>query len=146
LGENVKELVHEEMKTFFRPEFLNRLDETIVFRPLNKENVRDIAEVEFRGVLGRLVTSGLHVSLSQEFKDHVVEKGYDPAYGARPLRRAITNLLEDKLAEYMLSQAATGEEAGDKVAQRSVLVDLAEGKVTVTDLNQANKVMVPAPC
>jgi ATP-dependent Clp protease ATP-binding subunit ClpC len=143
--ENVKELVHEEMKTFFRPEFLNRLDETIVFRPLNKENVRDIAEVEFRGVIGRLVKSGLSVSLTQKFKDYVVERGYDPAYGARPLRRAITNLLEDKLAEYMLSHAAAGE-ASDEAAPRSVLVDFAEGEVVVTDLTKANKVMVPAPC
>lgn len=125
----VKELVHEEMKSFFRPEFLNRLDETIIFRPLTKENVRSIAEVEFRHVMERLHERGLHISLTSRFKDHVVERGFDPAYGARPLRRAITRLLEDKLAEYLLTaQSEAGEVTAEdvKVETKSVIVDLGE--------------------
>jgi ATP-dependent Clp protease ATP-binding subunit ClpC len=139
--DKVKELVHEEMKSFFRPEFLNRLDETIVFRPLTKENVRSIAEVEFRQVTKRLVDQGLDISLSSDFKDHVVEKGFDPAYGARPLRRAITSLLEDKLAEYLLSANSEavedGDEDGEKKAEmRRVMIDVSpSGEVEVRQLN-----------
>ena len=98
--ERVKELVHEEMKTFFRPEFLNRLDETIVFKRLTKQDVREIAEVEFSSILKRLVEQGLDISLTEAFKEHVVESGFDPAYGARPLRRAITNHLENRPSEH----------------------------------------------
>merc|ERR1719188_2766966 len=99
----MKELVHEEMKSFFRPEFLNRLDEMVVFRALTKENVRDIAEIEFKKVIARLCEMNLDITLSPRFKERVLEEGFDPAYGARPLRRAITRLLEDTLAEHVLS-------------------------------------------
>ncbi|CAJ1433584.1 unnamed protein product [Effrenium voratum] len=105
----VKELVHEEMKSFFRPEFLNRLDEVIVFRPLREDDVRAIAEVEFKKVLNRLADKDLHITLTQGFKEQVLKEGFDPAYGARPLRRAITRLLEDTLAEQLLEQSAEGE-------------------------------------
>merc|ERR1719282_1707239 len=91
----MKELVMEDMKSFFRPEFINRLDEMVVFRSLTKENVRAIAEVEFQQVLARLGESDLDVMLTQAFKDRVVDQGYDPAFGARPLRRAISAMLED---------------------------------------------------
>jgi len=100
-----KDLVHEEMKSFFRPEFLNRLDEIVVFRSLTREDVQAIAEVEFRKVLGRLLEQELEVQLTARFKDQIVKEGYDPAYGARPLRRAITRLLEDTLAETLLMEA-----------------------------------------
>merc|ERR1719373_701405 len=107
----MKELVHEEMKSFFRTEFLNRLDEMVVFRALTKENVREIAEFEFKKVIARLSEMQLDVTLSPRFKDRVVEEGFDPAYGARPLRRAITRMLEDTLAEHVLSGAEKDEKS-----------------------------------
>ncbi|CAE7472276.1 CLPC1 [Symbiodinium sp. KB8] len=140
----VKELVHEEMKSFFRPEFLNRLDEVIVFRPLKEDDVRAIAEVEFKKVMARLADKDLEVTLSPSFKEQVLKEGYDPAYGARPLRRAITRMLEDTLAEHLLQNAAesrqekravrlsaseTGEVQVDVLSRLSDSSDTSENKV-----------------
>merc|ERR1719424_59480 len=111
----MKELMMEDMKSFFRPEFINRLDELVAFRSLTKDNVRSIAEVEFQQVLARLSESDLDVVLTQAFKDQVVDRGYDPAFGARPLWRAISTLLEDTLAEHLLEAAsAAGEGQGEQ--------------------------------
>merc|ERR1719151_316553 len=76
--QKMKELVHEEMKGFFRPEFLNRLDEIVVFRPLSKEDVQQIAEVEFKKIMKRLSQNNLEVVLSPAFKRRVLDEGYDP--------------------------------------------------------------------
>jgi len=114
----IKELVHEEMKGFFRPEFLNRLDEMIVFRPLSKEDVRNIAEVEFKKIMKRLRQNNMDVVLSKAFKSKVVDEGYDPMYGARPLRRAVTRLLEDSLTETLLAEVEK-REAGKEEEQES---------------------------
>jgi len=115
----MKELVMEDMKSFFRPEFINRLDELVVFRSLTKDNVRSIAEVEFKQVLARLSESDLDVVLTQAFKDRVVDRGYDPAFGARPLRRAISTLLEDTLAEHLLGAASAAGEGQDEQDDRA---------------------------
>eukprot|EP00927_Polykrikos_kofoidii_P004583 TRINITY_DN11808_c0_g1_i1.p1 TRINITY_DN11808_c0_g1~~TRINITY_DN11808_c0_g1_i1.p1 ORF type:complete len:1047 (-),score=200.74 TRINITY_DN11808_c0_g1_i1:120-3260(-) len=98
----MKSMVHDELKQFFKPEFLNRLDETIVFRPLTKDEVREIAELEFRKTFERTAESGIRISVTQQFKDKVVDEGFNPTYGARPLRRAIMRLMEDELAESFL--------------------------------------------
>jgi len=127
----MKELVHEEMKGFFRPEFLNRLDEIVVFRSLTRDNVRSIAEIEFKKVADRLKERQMDVTLSDAFKEKVVNDGFDPAYGARPLRRAITRLLEDTLAEHVLADAESGDAEGSEVRQ-AVSLDIDErGKVVV---------------
>lgn len=123
----VKEAVDEEMKSFFRPEFLNRLDEVIVFRPLKEDDIRQIAEVEFKKVLERLSDKDLHITLTQSFKDQVLKEGFDPAYGARPLRRAITRMLEDTLAEQLLEQTAEEEEIQHRT--RHVTLSVSDGKV-----------------
>jgi len=148
LYSRMKDWVHEEMKTFFRPEFLNRLDDMVVFRPLTRENVRDIAEVEFCKVLARLSERGLDVSLTDRFKARVVEEGFDPAYGARPLHRAIRRLLEDTLAEHVLT--SMGREDGldqtsqDRAASRpnhAIEVGIADdGKVVVRGLRHVSVV------
>jgi len=109
----MKELVHEEMKSFFRPEFLNRLDEIVVFRSLTKDDVRRIADIEFGKVTARLGEKNLQLSLSDAFKERVINEGFDPAYGARPLRRAVTRFLEDTLAEAFLVEAERGEAHDD---------------------------------
>merc|ERR1719333_1689025 len=100
----LKSLVHDELKNFFRPEFLNRLDEIIVFQSLTKPEVREIAELEFKKTFKRTAERGIMLSLTDRFKKKVVDEGFDPAFGARPLRRAITRLLEDTIAESLLAE------------------------------------------
>jgi ATP-dependent Clp protease ATP-binding subunit ClpC len=99
----IRSLVNEELKQYFRPEFLNRLDEIIVFRQLNRDEVKEIADIMLKEVFGRLNEQGIILEVTERFKDRLVSEGYNPAYGARPLRRAIMRLLEDVLAEQILS-------------------------------------------
>jgi ATP-dependent Clp protease ATP-binding subunit ClpC len=99
----IRSLVNEELKNYFRPEFLNRLDEIIVFRQLNKLEVTQIAEIMLKEVFGRLTEKGIVLEVTDRFKDRLITEGYSPSYGARPLRRAIMRLLEDSLAEEILS-------------------------------------------
>ncbi|NMG09222.1 ATP-dependent Clp protease ATP-binding subunit [Brasilonema sp. UFV-L1] len=103
----IKTLVNEELKTYFRPEFLNRLDEIIVFTQLKKDEVKQIADIMLREVSSRLTEKGITLEVSDRFKERVLQEGYNPSYGARPLRRAIMRLLEDSLAEAMLSGEIT---------------------------------------
>ncbi|MBE9213485.1 ATP-dependent Clp protease ATP-binding subunit [Plectonema cf. radiosum LEGE 06105] len=108
----IKTLVNEELKNYFRPEFLNRLDEIIVFTQLKKDEIKEIAEILLKEVTSRLAEKEISLQISESFKNLVVQEGYNPSYGARPLRRAIMNLLEDSLAEAMLSgQIAQGDTA-----------------------------------
>jgi ATP-dependent Clp protease ATP-binding subunit ClpC len=99
----IRSLVNEELKQYFRPEFLNRLDEIIVFRQLTKDEVKQIADIMLREVFKRLNEQGIMLEVTERFKDRLVEEGYNPSYGARPLRRAIMRLLEDVLAEEILA-------------------------------------------
>ena len=103
----IRSLVNEELKQYFRPEFLNRLDEIIVFRQLTKDEVKEIADIMLNEVFGRLMEKGITLEVTERFKDRLVEEGYNPSYGARPLRRAIMRLLEDSLAEEILSGRIT---------------------------------------
>jgi len=120
----IKNLVNEELKQYFRPEFLNRLDEIIVFRQLNKNEVRQIAEIMLKDVFKRLVEKEITIDVTDRFKDRLVDDGFSPTYGARPLRRAIMRLLEDSLAERML--------AGDIKEGDSAIMDVdAAGNITV---------------
>jgi ATP-dependent Clp protease ATP-binding subunit ClpC len=99
----IRSLVNEELKQYFRPEFLNRLDEIIVFRQLSRDEVKEIAEIMLKEVFNRMEEKGIHLSVTDAFKERLVEEGYNPSYGARPLRRAVMRLLEDSLAEEFLS-------------------------------------------
>ncbi|CAD5182510.1 unnamed protein product [Musa acuminata subsp. malaccensis] len=120
----IKSLVTEELKQYFRPEFLNRLDEMIVFRQLTKLEVKEIADIMLKEVFDRLKVKDIELQVTERFKDRVVDEGYNPSYGARPLRRAIMRLLEDSLAEKML--------AGEIKEGDSAIVDVdTEGNVTV---------------
>ncbi|WP_202815019.1 ATP-dependent Clp protease ATP-binding subunit [Leptolyngbya sp. NIES-2104] len=96
-------LVNEELKQYFRPEFLNRLDDIIVFRQLTHNEVRQIADLLLQEFADRLLEQGITLEVSDRVKDRLVEAGYHPEQGARPLRRAITRILEDSLAEAILS-------------------------------------------
>jgi len=100
--EKMRERILEEAKKTFRPEFLNRLDDTIVFRSLTKPDLIEILELEIAKVTSRMKGKNLHLVLEDSAKDFLVEKGYDPQYGARPMRRAVERFLEDPLAEELL--------------------------------------------
>ena len=100
--ESMRERITEEAKKTFRPEFLNRLDDVIVFRSLLKTDLIQILDLEINKVIGRLKNKHIALSLDDKAKDFLVEKGYDPAYGARPMRRAVERFLEDPLAEEIL--------------------------------------------
>lgn len=121
----IRALVNEELKQYFRPEFLNRLDEIIVFRQLTKDEVKEIAIIMLQEVFGRLTERGIELEVTDRFKERLIEEGYNPSYGARPLRRAIMRLLEDSLAEEILSGRLKDGDAA------TVDVD-ADGKVQVT--------------
>ena len=120
----IRSLVNEELKSYFRPEFLNRLDEIIVFRQLNKDEVKEISEILLKEVFQRLTEKDITLEVSDKFKERLVDEGYNPAYGARPLRRAIMRLLEDVLAEEILSGR------------------LSEGDNATVDIDEENKVAI----
>jgi len=123
----IKSLVNEELKQYFRPEFLNRLDEIIVFRQLTKDEVKEIAEIMLQEVFARLKDKGIKLMVTDSFKERLVEEGYNPAYGARPLRRAVMRLLEDSLAEEVLSGRIKD---GDKA-----LVDIDDNKKVIINIS-----------
>ena len=109
----MKERVMEEVKRMFKPEFLNRIDEIIVFHQLSQDHMKEIVDIMLKSICRRTLTQmNLKLTVDDSAKAFLVEKGYDEKYGARPLRRAIQNLLEDKLAEAVLDGVV---KAGDEV-------------------------------
>ena len=101
--ENIKSILMKEIERYFRPEFINRLDDVIVFRPLTKENLETIVVYETDKLRQRMLEQGWHMDLDQSAKDFLIDKGYNPDFGARPLRRAIAQFVEDPLSEAMLA-------------------------------------------
>ena len=110
--EDMKKKLLDIVKRTFKPEFLNRVDDTIVFKSLTRENLHDIVQIEIANVAKRLVDKNIIFELSKEAYELLIEKGFDPIYGARPLKRTIQRLLEDPMAEEMI--AGTFKE-GDKI-------------------------------
>ncbi|MCD6520429.1 MAG: AAA family ATPase, partial [Anaerolineae bacterium] len=116
--------VTDALKRTFRPEFLNRVDEIIVFRRLSREDMKKIVDIQVRDIEERLQEQGLHLELTDAAKGWLADKGYDPAYGARPLRRAIQRYLESPLSQKLLEGAfAAGE---------TILVDVAADETALT--------------
>ena len=100
--EKMKEMLHKEVEHHFRPEFLNRVDDTIVFKALTREDLQTIVEYELAKVFKRLTEHGLKLELTDQAKAFLIDKGYNPEFGARPLRRAIERYIEDPLSEALL--------------------------------------------
>jgi len=99
---NMRDKIMEKAKEAFKPEFLNRLDEKIVFHVLDRENLIRIVDLEINTVVRRLAAKNIHLRLDQSAKEFLIEQGYDPNYGARPMRRAVERHIEDPLAEHLL--------------------------------------------
>ncbi len=114
--QDMKTQLLDEMKKVFKPEFLNRVDDTIVFRPLNREDLQKIVEIEIEEVQARVREQGIAIEISPVAKEFLIEKGFDPVYGARPLKRTIARYLEDTLAQEII--------AGHLKEGSSILVDL----------------------
>jgi len=122
--ERMKEKVLAELKKTFRPEFLNRIDATVVFRQLTREEIREIVDLLLARVKEQLAGQEMELVVTDAAKDSIIAKGYDQAYGARPLRREIQNQIEDALAERMLQASFS---PGD-----TVTVDVgADGALTI---------------
>ncbi|MDF2548847.1 MAG: ATP-dependent Clp protease ATP-binding subunit ClpC [Anaerosolibacter sp.] len=119
--EKMKENVTEELKKTFRPEFLNRIDETIVFHALEEEHIQQIVELMIKDLSNRMDELNISLDVSQEAKKLLAEKGFDQAYGARPLKRAITKMVEDGLSEEMLRGKITKDD--------NILVDVANQEI-----------------
>ncbi len=121
--EAIRDAVNKDLRATFRPEFLNRIDEIIIFHRLTKENIQSIAQNMLKTVSDRVESLGIHMEVEPAAVDILVEKGYDPAYGARPLRRTIQSQVEDNLAERMLEGTIR---EGDTALVRGV-----DGKIVV---------------
>jgi ATP-dependent Clp protease ATP-binding subunit ClpC len=129
--EKMRELIMDEAKKTFRPEFINRLDDLIVFRALDKENLMVILELEIKKVIERLVKREINLVLDKKARELLVEKGHDPEYGARPMRRAVERYLEDPLAEEILR--------GNLIDGEPVSVSADDGKLTFKQKAAAKK-------
>jgi ATP-dependent Clp protease ATP-binding subunit ClpB len=99
----IQEKVWEVLRGHFRPEFLNRVDEVIIFNALGREQIKHIVDIQMQGLEKRLAERGITLELSEAAKEAIAEEGYDPVYGARPLKRAIQSLIADPLARKVLS-------------------------------------------
>ncbi|CAM0945741.1 unnamed protein product [Alopecurus aequalis] len=125
----MKSLVVEELKAFFRPELLNRIDEIVVFRPLEKTQMLAILDIILHELKGKLLALGIGLEVSDAMKGLICQEGYDKSYGARPLRRAVTQLMEDVISEAILF--------GEYKPGDTILVDTCkEGKPCLSRLNQ----------
>ncbi len=121
ISEASQKAVLEELRAHFRPEFLNRLDETIMFKPLTKDNIYDIIDLLIADVNKRLIDKEISVFLTDAAKNYVVEGGYDPTYGARPLKRYLQKHVETLAAKLMLQ--------GDVGAEDMIVIDVEDGKL-----------------
>ncbi len=127
--QDMKKLVMDEVKHIFRPEFLNRIDDIIVFHPLNNDNIKDIAKLLCKESVDRIKKSvGIDVAIDDTALDYICKEGYDQMYGARPLRRAIQTKIEDELAEQILS--------GDIKTGNQVVVKFIEDKIEIKAAEQ----------
>lgn len=120
--DHLKDTVMDEMKKAFRPEFLNRIDDIIVFAHLSKPEIREIVDLMFNDLFKRLESQDLTIEVTDEVKDYLAEDGYSEAYGARPLRRLIQKKIEDGLAEEILSgQCAAGQKITLKLEDKKII-------------------------
>lgn len=131
--ESLKAKILEEAKRVFKPEFLNRINELVIFRPLNKEHMKKIVELELGKLLGRLRDQSIELIVTDEAKDFLIEKGYDEKYGARPLRRAVERYLEDSLAEALLGGEIKGGDGPVKVTAGEKALAFKQGKPEVSN-------------
>jgi ATP-dependent Clp protease ATP-binding subunit ClpC len=130
--DRMRSKVMDELKRHFRPEFLNRIDEVIVFHQLSREEVTQIVDLMMRRVVEQLKSKDITLELTDGAKTLLAEKGYDPALGARPLRRTIQRMVEDPLSEKLLWKEFT--------AGQMVIVDVRDGEIAFNAVDQSDDV------
>jgi ATP-dependent Clp protease ATP-binding subunit ClpC len=128
--DNNKAVIQNALKKTFSPEFLNRIDDVVIFNSLDKENILNIIDIALRDLMKRLGNLEINLTLNDEVKNFVADKGYDPNFGARPLNRAIQKYLEDPLAEFILAE---NPEAGSKLLAN---LDAENEKIFITFAEQ----------
>ena len=133
--ERMKDNVLDEVKRFFRPEFLNRIDGTVVFHALNMEHMRKIVDLLLMEVASSLIERGIDMHVTEKAKDWLCEKGYDPTFGARPLRRVIQDNLEDKLSDAVLSGALNPAE--------TAVIDIADNEIVINARSESEVPVAP---
>ena len=123
ISEEAEKAVNEELRAHFRPEFLNRLDEIILFKPLTRENIGSIVDLQIADLNRRIAAQNLSIRLTDEAKKFIADQGYDPVYGARPLKRYIQRNVETLAAKHIL---------GGSVHEGDVItIDAADGRLTI---------------
>jgi ATP-dependent Clp protease ATP-binding subunit ClpC len=132
-AENNKGVVENALKKAFAPEFLNRIDDVVMFNSLDKENIHKIIDIELNGLFGRVNNLGYTIKITEAAKDFIVDKGYDAQYGARPLKRAIQKYLEDPMAEEII-QSNLSE--GDQI---EIDYDTEKKEITVKTIKPKGK-------
>ena len=120
-GRLMRAQVREELRQTFKPEFLNRLDETILFRPLTKENLNGIIDIMVASLRSRLADRSLGLTITDSAKSLIIDRGFDPLYGARPLRRYLQSSVETLIARRILS--------GDVAPESTIVVDAENGEL-----------------
>ncbi len=136
-NEHAKSVIQKALKRAFAPEFLNRIDDVVLFNTLSREDIHQIIDIELQGLYHRVKTLGFEIRLSDEAKDYVLDKGYDIQYGARPLKRAIQKYLEDPMAETIIKFSLV---EGD-----TMVVDFDKEKEEITVAIQKKKGVLPKP-
>ncbi len=134
--ERMKDKVTEEMKRVFRPEFLNRIDQSVVFHALQEEHIREIVDLELKDVRDNLREKEIAIEVSKALLDYLGEKGFDPVFGARPLRRVIQNEVEDRLSDALLE--------GEFSEGATIRLDYVDGEVTAEQIASAPPPEPPA--
>ena len=117
--DNVKSIIQKALKKAFAPEFLNRIDDMIMFKSLGRKEIHSIIDIELSNLYARILSLGFNISLTEKAKEFIVDQGYDEKFGARPLKRAIQKYVEDPLAEEIIKAS------------------FSKGEVIVLDLNEA---------
>ncbi len=112
IAENNRLIIEKALKKTFSPEFINRLDDQILFNPLSKDDICEIIDIELKDLHKRINLAGYYLEISDEAKKFVADKGYDPQFGARPLKRAIQSYIEDLLADAIINRKL---QSGDKI-------------------------------
>jgi ATP-dependent Clp protease ATP-binding subunit ClpB len=137
LKPEARDLVMAELRSHFRPEFLNRVDDTVLFTPLVPEQIREIVDLMLTELRIRLAERRIDLEVSDEARAFIAREGYDPVYGARPLRRYIAREVETRIARALV--------AGEIVDGSRVMVDIRDGRLVVTHdaPTQAEQVVVP---
>jgi ATP-dependent Clp protease ATP-binding subunit ClpB len=127
--DQLRERVMADVRSHFRPEFLNRIDETVIFDRLEADQLRTIADIQLERLRRRLADRDLTLEVSDAALDHLAARGFDPVYGARPLKRVIRRELEDRLAKVLLT--------GEVVDGQTVAVDVAGDELTIVGRDRA---------